>query len=221
MSRLKAQIAAATLIVCALPCACGPIRPAPAPPQTEEGAGKPEAAWDIPEPVPLPERWDVTDRVEIKTSMGTMVVGLYGDAAPATVANFLAYVDKGFYSQKVFHRVIPGFMVQGGGYDADLARQETDPPVKLEIIPGLRHEPGTVSMARTSDPNSATAQFFVCVAITPQLNGAYAVFGKLEEGFDVAANISAVKTHRVETDRGAMDDVPVTPVFIEYIKRLD
>lgn len=176
---------------------------------------------DLPQPVPLGERWKVTDRVEIKTTMGTIVLGLYGEDAPVTVANFLSYVDEGFYVGKVFHRVIPGFMVQGGGYDAELVRQETRDPIPLEIIPGITHEPGTVSMARTNDLDSATAQFFLCVAMTPQLNGTYAAFGKLEEGFDVVANISAVKTHRAETERGDMEDVPVTPVVIELARRLE
>ncbi len=176
---------------------------------------------EIPTPIEVPDRLKVTHRVLIETTMGAMVVGLYGNDAPATVKNFLSYVDKGFYEQKVFHRVIPGFMIQGGGFDEAMVRHETDPPIKLEIIPGLKHEPGTFSMARTNDPHSATAQFFVSVARTPTLNGAYAIFGKLEEGFEVAADISAVKTELKETERGKMEDVPSTPVLIQSIKLLE
>ena len=163
---------------------------------------------------------NVTDRVEIKTSMGSIVVGLYGDDAPDTVRNFLSYVDRGFYSGKIFHRVIPGFMIQGGGFDPALVRADTDPPIRLQIIPGLKHEAGTVSMARTSDPNSATSQFFVCVAAAPQLNGGYAAFGTVEEGLTVALEISSVPIQTTTGPRGEMADVPVEPVTIEYVRRL-
>jgi len=163
---------------------------------------------------------EVTDRVEIKTSMGTIVIGLYGKDAPATVRNFLGYVDRGFYAGKVFHRVIPGFMIQGGGFDAKLERSETGEPIRLEIIPGLKHEPGIVSMARTNDPNSATSQFFICVASAVQLNGGYSAFGKVEEGLDVAIDISSVPTQTVTVESGEMGDVPTTPVVIVSMKRL-
>jgi cyclophilin family peptidyl-prolyl cis-trans isomerase len=163
---------------------------------------------------------NVTERVEIKTSMGTIVVGLYGDDAPSTVRNFLSYVDREFYNGKIFHRVIPGFMIQGGGFDPALVRAETDPSIRLEIIPGLKHEAGTVSMARTSDPSSATSQFFICVAAAPQLNGGYAAFGRVEEGLSVALDISSVPTQTATGPRGEMEDVPTQPVVIEYIRRL-
>ena len=176
---------------------------------------------NLPQPVPESPRFKVTDRVEVVTTMGTMVFGLYGEEAPKTVANFLEYVDAGFYDGKIFHRVIPGFMIQGGGFDEQLARAETRDPIDLEIIPGLMHTPGVISMARTSDPHSATAQFFVCVSNTPQLNGAYAAFGELEEGMDVARRISAVRTKSADTDRGTMDDVPETPIRIERVRRAE
>lgn len=153
--------------------------------------------------------------------MGTIVVGLYGHDAPKTVQNFLSYVDAGFYAGKVFHRVIPGFMIQGGGFDAALERGETGPAIELEIIPGLKHEPGVLSMARTDDPHSATSQFFICVAPAAQLNGGYAAFGRVEEGIDVVIDISSVMTQTATTAAGAgMDDVPTKSVVIESVRRL-
>ncbi|MCP4675407.1 MAG: peptidylprolyl isomerase [Deltaproteobacteria bacterium] len=169
---------------------------------------------------PLPPEHEVTDRVRITTSMGSVIVGLYGKDAPRTAQNFLKYVDRGFYAGKVFHRVIAGFMVQGGGFDAELNRIETDDPIKLEIIPGLKHEPGILSMARTSDPHSATSQFFICIGIATQLNGGYAAFGRVEEGMDTVAKISQVPIGTVETNNGSMADVPSDPVIIESVDRL-
>jgi cyclophilin family peptidyl-prolyl cis-trans isomerase len=174
----------------------------------------------VPAPRAFSMERNVTDRVEIKTSMGVIVVGLYGDDAPNTVRNFLSYVDRGFYSGKIFHRVIPGFMIQGGGFDPALNRIDTDAPIPLEIIPGMKHEPGTVSMARTSDPGSATSQFFICVAAAPQLNGGYAAFGIVEEGLSVALDISAVPTQTATGPHGEMGDVPNQPVVIEHVRRL-
>jgi len=175
----------------------------------------------IPEPVAVSTELEVTDRVAIKTNHGTIVIGLYGKAAPISVKNFLGYVDGGFYPGKIFHRVIPGFMIQGGGFNAELVRDiSTQDPIRLELIPGLKHMPGTVSMARTNDPYSATSQFFICVAPTPQLNGLYAAFGKVEEGMDIAIEISGVKTGSAESADGVLDDVPVTPVVIESVTRL-
>ena len=168
-----------------------------------------------------PPKYEVTDRVEIVTSMGSMVVGLYGKSAPKTVANFLHYVEKGFFDGKIFHRIIPGFMIQGGGYNEDFTHPDPDEPIRLELVPGLKHEPGTISMARQpNNLHSATSQFFLCVAAAPQLNGAYSAFGKVEEGEEVMYAISGVPTHSVETDFGKMDDVPVTPVTIETIRLL-
>lgn len=158
--------------------------------------------------------------MELKTSMGTIVLGLYGKDAPLTVENFLNYVDKDFYKGSICHRIIAGFMMQCGGFDSDLKRLPTEKTIKLEIIPGLKHEPGVLSMARTSDPHSASSQFFVCVGSAPQLNGGYAIFGKVEEGLEVVEAISKVETHTAETEQGPMADVPVTPVIIESVKRL-
>jgi peptidyl-prolyl cis-trans isomerase A (cyclophilin A) len=179
-----------------------------------------QAELSIPAPVEVDDEFEVTDRVLIKTTMGSMVIGLYGKDAPETVANFLNYVQSGFYTGTVFHRVIPGFMIQGGGFNAQLERAATDSPVELELIPGITHQAGTISMARTSQPDSATSQFFICVANADQLNAEYAAFGKLEEGIDVAIGISQVETHSQESDLATMDDVPVTPVIIESITEI-
>ena len=167
----------------------------------------------------LPPEHEVTARVELKTSKGKIVLGLYGKDAPQTVENFLKYVDRGFYSGKICHRVIPGFMVQCGGFDTEFNRAPTDPPIKLEIIPGLKHEPGILSMARTSNPHSASSQFFICVGNSPQLNGIYAAFGKIEEGYEVVEGISNVETRTADAPQGPMVDVPSTPVVIESAKR--
>ena len=182
-------------------------------------ATKPPAE-EVPEE-PLPPKFEVTDRVEIKTSMGSIVAGLYGKDAPNTVQNFLSYVDSGYYSDKIFHRVIPGFMIQGGSYNKAFEKTQGNDPINLEIIPGLKHEPGTISMARMpSDIHSATSQFFLSVSNSPQLNGTYAAFGKVEKGEEVMYAISKVPTHRAEAPAGPMDDVPIQPVVIESITRL-
>jgi cyclophilin family peptidyl-prolyl cis-trans isomerase len=168
---------------------------------------------------PLPPEYEVTHRVEIITSLGSIVVGLFGEQAPATVANFLQYVDGGFYSGMVFHRIIPGFMVQGGGFDKDLNKAPTGAPIQLEIIPGLKHEAGILSMARTTNPHSATSQFFICVNKSPQLNGVYAAFGRVEKGYKVVEKIVSVPTKSADTEQGQMEDVPQIPVIIEKVNR--
>lgn len=175
---------------------------------------------DLLEEGQLPPKYKVTERVRISTNFGEITLGLYGEDAPGTVKNFLDYVDSGFYENKIFHRVIPGFMVQTGGYEATLDPVETGESIRLEIIPGLPHEPGVVSMARTSDPHSATSQFFICVADAPQLNGGYAAFGRVEEGMDVVEKIAMVSTETVDAPLGAMNDVPKEPIVIEKIERI-
>ena len=161
--------------------------------------------------------------VTIETSLGTMKAELYEDKAPATVANFLAYADEGFYDGTVFHRVIPGFMIQGGGFTPGMEQKPTKPPIKNEARNGLKNERGTLAMARTGVVDSATSQFFVnhkdngfldFTAPTAQGWG-YAVFGKLTEGLDVLDKIAAVPTGRV----GWYDDVPKSPVVILSVKR--
>jgi peptidyl-prolyl cis-trans isomerase A (cyclophilin A)/peptidyl-prolyl cis-trans isomerase B (cyclophilin B) len=162
-------------------------------------------------------------KVEIRTSLGNLVVELYSDKAPKTVDNFLRYVKDGHYRNTVFHRVIPGFMVQGGGFDKSLAQKPTRQPVGNEAANGLRNDIGTIAMARTSDPNSATAQFFINVANNTFLNHTsptprgygYTVFGKVINGMDVVEKIAAVPT----AARGPFPgDVPRTDVVIEEIR---
>ena len=148
--------------------------------------------------------------------MGDIVVELDEQAAPVTVKNFLAYVEDGFFDGKIFHRVIPNFMIQGGGFTAEMAQDKTRDPIINEADNGLKNERGTVAMARTNDPNSATAQFFINHSDNDFLNYAgdanpgYAVFGKMVGGMDVVDSIVSVET----TKRQGMDDVPVEPVVI-------
>jgi peptidyl-prolyl cis-trans isomerase A (cyclophilin A)/peptidyl-prolyl cis-trans isomerase B (cyclophilin B) len=141
-------------------------------------------------------------RVEIKTNLGSMVLELYPDKAPKTVENFLRYVKDNYYTGTVFHRVIPRFMIQGGGLDKEFRQKPTRPPIENEAANGLRNEVGAVSMARTSDPHSASSQFFINVADnaflnhtapTPQGYG-YTVFGKVIKGMDVANRIAGSPT---------------------------
>ena len=141
-------------------------------------------------------------RVEMKTNLGSIVLELYPDKAPETVKNFLQYVEDGFYKNTVFHRVIAGFMIQGGGFDAALKQKPTRSPIQNEAGNGLKNETGTIAMARTSDPHSASAQFFINVANNaflnhkaPSQNGyGYAVFGKVVSGMDVVNKIAALPT---------------------------
>jgi len=164
-------------------------------------------------------------RVELKTNMGAIVVELYPDKAPKTVANFLQYVRDGFYNGTVFHRVIPGFMVQGGGFTADLQQKPTRGPVHNEADNNLKNTAGTVAMARTSDPHSATAQFFINVADNDFLNFrsptrqgyGYTVFGKVVTGMDVVDRIARVRT----ADRPPYQNVPVKPVVIERARTVE
>jgi len=156
--------------------------------------------------------------VKLETSMGEITLELYPDKAPATVANFLQYVKDGFFNGTIFHRVIPTFMIQGGGFDAQMNQKPTKAPIKNEADNGLKNEAYTVAMARTNVPDSATAQFFINVgdntflnhtAKTPQGWG-YAVFGKVVKGQDVVDKIKAVPT----ANKGMHQNVPVEPVTI-------
>ena len=170
---------------------------------------------------PNPQSKEDTTTVVMTTNLGAITILLFEKEAPISVKNFLAYVDSGFYSGLTFHRVIPGFMVQGGGFMKNLTKRQTIlPPIKNESDNGMKNERGTLSMARTSDPHSATSQFFISVADNASLDisargWGYAVFGKVIEGMDVVDKIVAVQT---ET-RGPMKDVPVDPVIIISVKR--
>ncbi|MGQ0749589.1 MAG: peptidylprolyl isomerase [Betaproteobacteria bacterium] len=160
-------------------------------------------------------------QVELKTTMGTIVLELDADRAPETVKNFQQYVQSGHYNGTVFHRVIPGFMIQGGGFTADLGHKPTREPIRNEANNGLRNMVGTIAMARTSDPHSATSQFFINVADNPALdyregNFGYAVFGKVISGMDVVQSIVTVPT----AARPPHQNVPVKPVVIESARVL-
>jgi cyclophilin family peptidyl-prolyl cis-trans isomerase len=160
--------------------------------------------------------FEITDRVELETSLGKIVLALFGNDAPITTNNFLMYIDEGFFDGLIFHRVIPDFMIQGGGYNEFLDAPQTHDPIPLEIVQGLSHQPGVISMARAEDPVSATSQFFICVADNVRLDGNYAAFGATLEGYDVVEAISLVKTRT----KGIFENVPVVPVLIESAKRL-
>jgi peptidyl-prolyl cis-trans isomerase A (cyclophilin A) len=160
-------------------------------------------------------------KVEFKTNLGNFVVDLDSDKAPKTVNNFLAYVKSGFYNGTVFHRVINGFMVQGGGFTTELVQKPTQPPVVSEAQNGLKNQIYTIAMARTSDPDSATAQFYINVKDNPGLDfpnamgNGYTVFGKVISGMQTIDKIKLVPTGVASTPRGRMADVPNTPVVIE------
>lgn len=156
--------------------------------------------------------------VKLSTNYGDITIELNAEKAPITVANFLSYVEKGFYEGLVFHRVIKSFMIQGGGMDADMKQKPTDAPIENEADNGLSNDKYTIAMARTSVPDSATAQFFINVKDNDFLNHTaptssgwgYCVFGKVVEGMDVVDQIEAVST----ASRGGHQDVPVEPVVI-------
>ena len=157
--------------------------------------------------------------VKLTTNFGDITIELNAEKAPITVKNFLDYVEKGFYNGVIFHRVINGFMIQGGGFDASMQQKATDAPIKNEANNGLSNDKYTIAMARTSIPDSATAQFFINVAdndflnhTSPTPNGwGYCVFGKVTSGMEVVDKIKAVKT----TSRAGHQDVPAEPVVIE------
>lgn len=160
------------------------------------------AAWAAPE-------------VKFDTSLGSFTVELNEQQAPNTVANFIRYVEDGSYVGSQFHRIIPNFMAQGGGFDQEFNRLATYPPIKLETSGGLQNQTATIAMARTSNPNSATRQFFINLTDNNFLNAAqkppgYAVFGKVTQGFDVIQNMATKPTKNV----GGMQNVPVEPIVI-------
>jgi peptidyl-prolyl cis-trans isomerase A (cyclophilin A) len=153
--------------------------------------------------------------VVMNTSVGEVEIELFDDTAPVTVANFVRYVQDGFYDGTQFHRVIPGFVIQGGGFTAEMVQKETRAPIKNESSNGLKNKRGTLSMARTSDPDSATSQFFINLVDNANLNGygpqpGYAVFGKVTKGMEIVDEISKTST----TTKPPFRDVPVDPITI-------
>ena len=173
----------------------------------------------------IPVAWAQNPRVEFKTSMGSFALELYADKAPKTVANFIQYVNSGFYNGTIFHRVIDGFMIQGGGFEPGMREKTTRAPIEneagLALKAGLKNELGTVAMARTPNPHSATAQFFINVKDNgfldyrePSPRGfGYAVFGRVVEGMDTVLRISKAPTATVEQHQ----NVPLRPITIESV----
>jgi peptidyl-prolyl cis-trans isomerase A (cyclophilin A) len=157
--------------------------------------------------------------VVLDTSLGTITLELDQEKAPITVENFLKYVDDGFYDNLIFHRVIPNFMIQGGGMDDQMREKQQGKrsPIKNESGNGLTNKRGAIAMARTNDPNSATCQFFIDLKDNDFLDqgAGYAVFGKVIEGMDVVDAIAKVST----ANRGSHGDVPVKPIYIKSAKR--
>ncbi len=175
------------------------------------GAGSAPAA-DPSAPAPAPTR----PRVALKTSLGQIKLELDAEKAPISSANFLSYVDAGFFDGTIFHRVIPNFMIQGGGFTSDMKQKSTKSQIENEADNGLRNERGTIAMARTRVVDSATSQFFINLRDNESLDHGkrdfgYAVFGRVVEGMDVVDRIAAVKTG----SRGGHQNVPVEPVLIE------
>lgn len=164
-------------------------------------------------------------KVKMSTSLGDMVIELNAEKAPKTVANFLSYVDAGFYTDTLYHRVIPNFMIQGGGFGLKQNKKDTQPPVKNEANNGLKNKRGTIAMARTGDPHSATAQFFINVVDNTSLDfrsedqrgWGYAVFGKVIEGLDTMDKIRYTRTVR----SGRFQNLPAQAVVINSVTRIN
>lgn len=167
------------------------------------------------------ESTPVNPQVVIKTSEGDITLRLFQDKAPLTVANFLSYVDSGYYSGTIFHRVIPNFMIQGGGFLPDLTEKESGDPIKNESKNRLHNTRGTIAMARTNDPDSATSQFFINQRNNMRLDWApgregYTVFGEVLLGMDIVDFIATAPTGKV----GSFSDVPTEPILIKEIVRV-
>jgi peptidyl-prolyl cis-trans isomerase A (cyclophilin A) len=159
--------------------------------------------------------------IRFETSLGDFTIELFEKEAPESVANFSRYIDEGFFDGTIFHRIVPGFVIQGGGFTQDMTQKKTKSPVKNEADNGLKNKRGTLSMARTNDINSATSQFFVNLKDNDFLdhsrgNFGYAVFAKVTDGMDVVDKIAAVETGR----KRGFDDVPVEAVPMKSVKRV-
>jgi len=174
-------------------------------------------------PAPAPKPTPDGPILAIETTMGTIEVGLFAAKAPRSTRNFMSYVKSGFYDGTIFHRVIPGFMIQGGGLDAKMTEKPTSPPVRNEARNGLLNSRGTLAMARTDDPQTATSQFFINVRDNPSLDfgisrdgWGYTVFGEVLSGMDVVDRIVAVRTTRLVE----YENVPIIPVVINKVRVL-
>ncbi len=166
-------------------------------------------------------RMEQSNRLRFETTHGACTIELFPKEAPLSVANFLQYVDEGFYDGTIFHRIVPGFVIQGGGLTADFRSKPTRAPIRNEATNGLKNARGTLSMARTSDINSATSQFFVNLADNEFLDHndrdyGYAVFGRVTEGMDIVDAIARVATGR----RKGYVDAPMTDVIIQSARRI-
>jgi peptidyl-prolyl cis-trans isomerase A (cyclophilin A) len=159
--------------------------------------------------------------IRFETTLGEFTIELFEKEAPVTAANFLKYIDDGFFDGTIFHRIVPGFVIQGGGFTEDMSQKSTHPAIKNEADNGLKNERGTLSMARTNDINSATSQFFVNLKDNDFLdhkrgNFGYAVFARVTQGMDVIDKIAAAETGR----RKGHDDVPLEAVIMTSVRRL-
>jgi peptidyl-prolyl cis-trans isomerase A (cyclophilin A) len=160
--------------------------------------------------------------IRFETNLGDFTIEFFEKEAPLSVANFTSYIDEGYFDGTIFHRIVPGFVIQGGGFTEDMTQKKTKTPVKNEADNGLKNSRGTLSMARTNDINSATSQFFVNLKDNDFLdhsrgNFGYAVFAKVTEGMDVIDKIAAVATGR----KKGFDDVPVEAVTMKSVRRVD
>lgn len=200
-----------------------PTAPPPAKPETPPAATPPASQPGKPgetptAPAPAKERYVY---MRMTTTMGEIVLELDSEKAPLSVANFEKYASEGHYAGTIFHRVIPGFMAQGGGFTADMNQKKTNPPIKNEWRNGLKNVRGSIAMARTNVADSATSQFFINVKDNgfldePRDGAGYAVFGRVVRGMDVVDKIVGVKT----TTRRGMGDVPETPITIERVEKM-
>jgi peptidyl-prolyl cis-trans isomerase A (cyclophilin A) len=159
--------------------------------------------------------------IRFETTLGDFTIELFDKDAPQSVANFLRYIDDEFFDGTIFHRIVPGFVIQGGGFTEDMTQKRTQPPVKNEADNGLKNKRGMLSMARTNDINSATSQFFVNLKDNDFLdhsrgNFGYAVFARVTAGMDIIDKIAAVETGR----RRGFDDVPVDAVIMKSVRRM-
>ena len=157
-----------------------------------------------------------------ETTLGDFKIEFFEKEAPISVANFQKYIDANYFDGTIFHRIVPGFVIQGGGFTEDMTQKKTQPPIKNEADNGLKNSRGSLSMARTNDINSATSQFFVNLKDNDFLdhsrgNFGYAVFAKVTEGMDVIDKIAAVETGR----RKGFDDVPLEPVIMKSVRKID